>query len=105
MICMWSWSGIAILPAGSETLLVPRVCDYHHITYYYDYLAPTSGETMTEQPSFDVDSVVREEEEDHDLLTYNESSARLAVAIGTAKDALETASGEERTMLERRLQQ
>jgi len=60
---------------------------------------------MTDQPSFDVDSVVREEEEDHDLLTYNESSARLAVAIGTAKDALETASGEERTMLERRLQQ
>jgi len=60
---------------------------------------------VTDQPNFDVDSVVREEEEDHDLLTYNESSARLAEEIKTVRDALEKATGADRARLERRLRQ
>jgi len=60
---------------------------------------------MADRPNFDLDSVVREEEEDHDLLTYNESSARLAEEIKFVQDALENASGDERATFEHRLRQ
>ena len=60
---------------------------------------------MTDHSNFDVDSVVREEEEDHDLLTYNESSARLAEEIKTVKGAMENATDDERATLEHRLRQ
>lgn len=61
---------------------------------------------MTEQqPPVDLDSVVREEEEDHDLLTYNESGARIAEEIKTVRAALESASDDQRAALELRLRQ
>lgn len=58
-----------------------------------------------QQPPVDVDSVVREEEEDHDLLTYNESGARIAEEIKGVRAALESAPEEQRAALELRLRQ
>ena len=60
---------------------------------------------MTDLPDFDLDGAVRVEEEDHDLLTYNESGARLAEEIKAVKTALENAAADQRADLELRLRQ
>lgn len=64
-----------------------------------------SEQKPAEQEEFDVESVVREEEDDHDLLTYNESSARIAEEIKAVTAELETATGSRREALALRLQQ
>jgi hypothetical protein len=60
---------------------------------------------VTDLPDVDLDNVIRVEEEDHDLLTYNESSARLADEIKAVKTSLENAAGDQRAALELRLRQ
>ncbi len=58
---------------------------------------------MNDLPHVDLDNSARQEEDDHDLLTYNESGARLAEEIRAVKADLETATGGARAPLEDRL--
>ena len=58
---------------------------------------------MSSEPDFTVPDAVREEDDDHDMLTYNESGARLAEEIKTVQKQLAESVGETKRALEERL--
>ena len=58
---------------------------------------------MSSEPDFTVPDGVREEDDDHDMLTYNESSARLAEEIRAVQQQIAEATAETKVVLEQRL--